>query len=113
MYLLLVKPTTVNFLRLFVVCGRTRNFLRLLVDRILNFLRIKRNLTSFCCLRVLVAQELLVPLLVCALFLGCTVARCHYLMAMEDTVISSYSEILVPAKIVGEPHGEPWGTLRP
>ena len=26
-----------NFLQLYVVCGRTRNFLRLLVDRILNF----------------------------------------------------------------------------
>ena len=37
--LLLIKPTTVNFLRVFAVCGRTRDFLRLLVDRILNFLR--------------------------------------------------------------------------
>ena len=41
------------------------------------------------------------------------VAHCHQVVAMEDTVISPYSEILVPAKIVGEPHGEPWGTLRP
>ena len=39
--LLLIKPTTVNFLRVFAVCGRTRNFLRLLVDRILNFLRLE------------------------------------------------------------------------
>ena len=37
-YLLLVKPTTGNFLRLFAVCSRTCNFLRLLVDRILNSL---------------------------------------------------------------------------
>ena len=34
-------------------------------------------------------------------------------MALEDTVISPYSEILVPAKIVGEPYGEPWGTVGP
>ena len=73
-YILLVKPTTVNFLRLFAVCGRTRNFLRLLADRILNSLRLKRNLTSFCRLRVLAAQELLAPLLARALFLGCTVS---------------------------------------
>ena len=38
---MLVKPTTVNFLRLFAVCGRPRNFLRLLADRILNFLRLE------------------------------------------------------------------------
>ena len=42
--LLLIKPTTVIFLWVFAVCGRTRNFLRLLADRIL---RIKHNLTSF------------------------------------------------------------------
>ena len=41
MYLLLVKPTTVNFLRIFVVCGRARSFLRLLADRILNSLRLE------------------------------------------------------------------------
>ena len=41
------------------------------------------------------------------------VARCHRVVAMEDTVISPYSEILVPAKIVHEPYGEPWGTVRP
>ena len=40
-YLLLVKPTTVNFLRLFAVCGRARSFLRLLADRILNSLRLE------------------------------------------------------------------------
>ena len=72
-----VKPITVNFLRLFAVCGRTRSFLQLPADRILNFLRLelladKHNLT-FCRLHVLAAQELLAPLLVCALFLGCTV----------------------------------------
>ena len=39
--LLLIKPPTVNFLRVFAVCGRTRDFLRLLVDRILNFLRLE------------------------------------------------------------------------
>ena len=39
--LLLVKPTTANFLLLFAVCGRTRSLLRLLVDRILNSLRLK------------------------------------------------------------------------
>ena len=33
--------TSVNFLRLFAVCGRTRNFLRLLADRILNSLRLE------------------------------------------------------------------------
>ena len=37
---MLVKPTTVNFLRLFQVCGRTRN-LWLLADRILNFLHLE------------------------------------------------------------------------
>ena len=36
-----VKPITVNFLQLFAVCGRTRNFLRLPADRILNFLRLE------------------------------------------------------------------------
>ena len=41
MYLLLVKPTTVNFLRLFAVCGRARSFLRLLADNILNSLRLE------------------------------------------------------------------------
>ena len=40
-YLFLVKPTTVNFLRLFAVCSRTRSFLRLLADRILNSLRLE------------------------------------------------------------------------
>ena len=38
------------------------------------------------------------------------VARCHRVVALEDTVISPYSEILVPAKIVDEPYGEPWGS---
>ena len=33
--------TTVNFLRLFAVCGRTRNFLRLLADRIFYSLRLE------------------------------------------------------------------------
>lgn len=42
--MLLGKPTTVNFLRVFAVCGRTRNFLGLLADRILNFLQIKQIL---------------------------------------------------------------------
>ena len=55
--------------RLVTSCG----FLRLLADMILNFLRIKCNLTSFCRLRVLAVQELLAPLLARALFLGCTV----------------------------------------
>ena len=32
---------TVNFLRLFAVCGWTRNFLRLLAERILIFLRLE------------------------------------------------------------------------
>ena len=41
MYLLLVKSTTVNFLRLFAVWGRTCNFLRLLADRILNSLHLE------------------------------------------------------------------------
>ena len=41
------------------------------------------------------------------------VARCHRVVALEDTVISPYSEILVPAKIVDEPCGEPWGTVGP
>ena len=41
------------------------------------------------------------------------VARCHQVVAMEDTVISPYSEILVPTKIIGEPYGEPWGTVGP
>ena len=41
------------------------------------------------------------------------VARCRRVVAIEDTVISPYSEILVPAKIVGEPYGEPWGTVGP
>ena len=41
------------------------------------------------------------------------VARCRQVVAVEDTVISPYSEILVPAKIVDEPYGEPWGTVRP
>ena len=41
------------------------------------------------------------------------VACCHQMVATEDTVISPYSEILVPAKIVGEPYGEPWGTVGP
>ena len=36
-------------------------------------MRIKRNLTSFCPLRVFAAQELLATLLARALFLGCTV----------------------------------------
>ena len=38
---MLIKPTTVNFLRLFAACGRTHNFLRLLVDSILIFLRLE------------------------------------------------------------------------
>ena len=41
------------------------------------------------------------------------VACCHQVVAMEDTVISPYSEILVPAKVIGEPYGEPWGTVGP
>ena len=40
------------------------------------------------------------------------VARCHQVVAIEDTVISPYSEILLPSKIVGEPCGEPWGIVR-
>ena len=75
---MLVKPTTVSFLQVFVVCCRTCNFLRLLADRILIFsrlklLQIKCNVTSFHRLRVLAVQELLAPLLAHALFLGCTV----------------------------------------
>ena len=74
MSLLLVEPTTVNFLQLFAVCSRTCNFLQLLADRILNFLCLellaeKHNLTSFCRLRVLAVQELLAPLLACACLL--------------------------------------------
>ena len=38
---MLVKPTTVNFLRLFAVCVRARSFLRVLADRILNSLRLE------------------------------------------------------------------------
>ena len=38
---MLVKPATVNFLRVFAVCGKTRNFLLLLEDRILNSLRLE------------------------------------------------------------------------
>lgn len=34
------------------------------------------------------------------------VACCHQVVAMEDTMISPYSEILVPVKIVGDPYGE-------
>ena len=41
------------------------------------------------------------------------VARCHRVVGLEDTVISPYSEILIPAKIVDEPYGEPWGTVGP
>ena len=66
-----------NFLRVLAVCGRTRNFLQLLADRIWNFWRIKHNLTSFHRLRVLAAQELLAPLFARALFLGCTVFSSH------------------------------------
>ena len=55
---------------MFAVFGRTRNFLHLLMDRILNFLQIKCNLTSFHRLRVLAAQELLAPLLVRLIILG-------------------------------------------
>ena len=40
-------------------------------------------------------------------------ACCHQVVAMQDTVISPYSDILVPAKIIGEPYGEPWGTEGP
>ena len=38
---MLVKPTTVNFLRVFAVCSRTRYFLRLLADRISKFLHLE------------------------------------------------------------------------
>lgn len=41
------------------------------------------------------------------------VACCHQVVAMEATVISPYSEILVPTKIVGRPCGEPCGTVGP
>ena len=45
--------------------------------------------------------------------LALQVARCHQVVAMEDTVIPPYSEILVPTKIVDEPYGKPWGTVGP
>ena len=38
-------------------------------------MQIKRNLTSFCRLHVLAAQDLHVPLLACALFLGYAVGN--------------------------------------
>ena len=41
------------------------------------------------------------------------VAGCHQVVAIEDTVIPPYSEILLPTKIIGEPCGEPWGTVGP
>ena len=41
------------------------------------------------------------------------VARCHRVVAMEDTVIFPHSAILVPAQIVNEPYDEPWGTVGP
>lgn len=36
------------------------------------------------------------------------VARCHWVVALKDTVTSFYSETLVPAKILNEPNVEPW-----
>lgn len=40
-------------------------------------------------------------------------ARCYRLTAVEDTLISPYSETLVAARIMDDPLGEPWGTVGP
>ena len=77
---MLVKPTTVNFLQVFAVFGRTRSFLQLLAGRILNFLVLelladKAQFNFFSPLACSAVQELLEPLLVCALFSGCTVGK--------------------------------------
>ena len=74
--LLLVKPTTVNFL--------------LLADRILNFLCLelladKAQFNFFCSLRVVVAQELLAPLLARALFFGL------YCICIASAIIEGHS----------------------
>ena len=76
---LLVKPTTVNFLQV-LRFGRTCSFLQLLADRILNFLVLElladeAQFNFFSPLACSAVQELLEPLLVRALFLGCTVGK--------------------------------------
>ena len=72
------------FLRLLVVCGKIRNFLHLPAARfstscVTNVLAGKPQkhsiFVSCASLRVLAVQELLVPLLARALFLGCTVLQ--------------------------------------
>ena len=73
-----------NFLRVFAVCGRTRNFLRFLADRILIFLRLECNLT-FHRLHVLAAQEVLAPRLARALFSGCTICLHQYNQVLSAT----------------------------
>ena len=40
-------------------------------------------------------------------------ARCYRLTAVEDTLISPYSETLVAARIMDDPLGKPWGTASP
>ena len=40
-------------------------------------------------------------------------ARCYRLIAVEYTLISSYSETLVAARLIDDPLGEPWGTVGP
>ena len=40
-------------------------------------------------------------------------ARCYRLTAVEDTLISPYSETPVAARIMDDPLGEPWGTVGP
>ena len=40
-------------------------------------------------------------------------ARCYRLTAVENTLISPYSETLVAARIMDDPLGEPWGTVGP
>lgn len=38
-------------------------------------------------------------------------ARCYRLTAVEDTLISPYSETLVPVRLMDDPLGKPWGTV--
>ena len=39
--------------------------------------------------------------------------RCYRLTAVENTLISPYSETLVAGRIMDDPLGEPWGTVGP
>ena len=77
-----------------MACGRTRNFLRLLADRILIFLRVEvlADKAQFN-LHVLAAQELLAPLLARALFLDCTVQIiCKKLNGNGSSFLSSFQK---------------------